>query len=484
MAMVFLSMLPQLHLWVVRGRDWNGAYVSLQGDEPFYSAYLNALMDGRTRRNDPYAGKDSTVTSPLPESTFSIQLIPAYVISFLAKTCGISASTAFIVLLGVSGLLASLCVFWLLNSLVGDRRIAAAGTLFVLCMGEDQEDNVWVGTTRGLFQIRKRRVKTFTTADGLADDFVSSVCEGTQGEIWAGTDRGLSCIRDGRVVSLGTTEPHSELRDRCVWPDPNGGVWIVKENEGVYKFNQGGFHQVAGRSDPLGSLGALFTDRSGRLCIGAQNGVVLLQNGQLVPMEGTTVFAQFKTIAGLPGDPRQESKHAAVSPAASKQSQLRDVRAILQDREGNFWFGTEDYGLLRLRGGTLTQFTTRDGLSNDRVWSVHEDKQGTLWLGTENGLTRYREGKFFVFTSQHGLQADTINCILEDELGCFWLSGLKGIYRIKRAQLDDVAAGLSDLRAAVTNYHGAVLGHGIMLSELDERVRRIERHLKLESAGK
>src|SRR5882672_31770 len=135
MAMVFLSMLPQLHLWVVRGRDWNGAYVSLQGDEPFYSAYLNALMDGRTRRNDPYAGKDSTVTSPLPESTFSIQLIPAYVISFLAKTCGISASTAFIVLLGVSGLLASLCVFWLLNSLVGDRRIAAAGTLFVLCMG-------------------------------------------------------------------------------------------------------------------------------------------------------------------------------------------------------------------------------------------------------------------------------------------------------------------------------------------------------------
>jgi len=133
--MVFLSMLPQLHLWVVRGRDWNGAYVSVQGDEPFYSAYTNALMDGRTRKNDPYAGKDSTAASPLPESTFSIQLIPAYVISFLAKTFGISASTAFIVLLGVSGLLASLSVFWLVNSLVDDPRLAAAGTLFVLCLG-------------------------------------------------------------------------------------------------------------------------------------------------------------------------------------------------------------------------------------------------------------------------------------------------------------------------------------------------------------
>lgn len=133
--MVFLSVLPQLHLWVVRGRDWNGAYVSLQGDESFYSAYINALMDGRTRRNDPYAGKDNAARSPLPESTFSIQFVPAYVISFLAKTTGLSASTAFIVLLGVAGLFASLSVFWLLNSVVGDARLAAVCTLFVLCLG-------------------------------------------------------------------------------------------------------------------------------------------------------------------------------------------------------------------------------------------------------------------------------------------------------------------------------------------------------------
>jgi hypothetical protein len=51
-------------------------------------------------------------------------------------------------------------------------------------------------------------------------------------------------------------------------------------------------------------------------------------------------------------------------------------------------------------------------------------------------------------------------------------------------KLDDLAVGLSDLRNAVTNYHSTVLGHGILISELDERVRRIERHLKLEPAGK
>ena len=50
-------------------------------------------------------------------------------------------------------------------------------------------------------------------------------------------------------------------------------------------------------------------------------------------------------------------------------------------------------------------------------------------------------------------------------------------------KLDDLAAGLASLRNAVTHYHSTVLGHGILISELDERVRRIERHLRLEPAG-
>jgi len=51
-------------------------------------------------------------------------------------------------------------------------------------------------------------------------------------------------------------------------------------------------------------------------------------------------------------------------------------------------------------------------------------------------------------------------------------------------KLDDLAAGLVSLREAVTNYHATVLGHGILISELDERVRRIERHLNLEPANR
>jgi ABC-type transporter Mla subunit MlaD len=52
-------------------------------------------------------------------------------------------------------------------------------------------------------------------------------------------------------------------------------------------------------------------------------------------------------------------------------------------------------------------------------------------------------------------------------------------------KLDDLAAGLAPLRDAVTHYLSRVLGHGLLISKLDERVRRIERHLSLriEPAG-
>ena len=92
-------------------------------------------MDGRTRRNDPFAGRDDNPKAPLPESTFSIQLVPPLVIASLAKIFRVSASTAFIVLMALAGLLASLSIFWLLFSISSDSRLTAVGTLLVLCFG-------------------------------------------------------------------------------------------------------------------------------------------------------------------------------------------------------------------------------------------------------------------------------------------------------------------------------------------------------------
>ena len=50
-------------------------------------------------------------------------------------------------------------------------------------------------------------------------------------------------------------------------------------------------------------------------------------------------------------------------------------------------------------------------------------------------------------------------------------------------KLDDLSADVGGLRQQVTEYHASVLGHGVLISELDQRVRRIERHLNLPPAA-
>jgi MFS family permease len=135
-AITILALMPQIHFWFVRGSQWHGAYVVLQPDELLYSAYVGALIDGRPRRNDPFSGRDDHPEAPLPESLFFFHsIVPVYVVSTLARPFGASASSAFIMLIGLAGLLVSLSVFWLLASVLGDSRFAAIGVVVVLCFG-------------------------------------------------------------------------------------------------------------------------------------------------------------------------------------------------------------------------------------------------------------------------------------------------------------------------------------------------------------
>jgi hypothetical protein len=134
-AMTLLALLPQAHLWYTRGGDWQGAYASFDGDETAYAAYLNALIAGRPRLSDPYAGVDDRAGAPLAESLFSIQFVPAYALALPARALGLDASTVFIALSPLVAFAAALALFWLLAPLIADARVAACASIIILCLG-------------------------------------------------------------------------------------------------------------------------------------------------------------------------------------------------------------------------------------------------------------------------------------------------------------------------------------------------------------
>ena len=69
-----------------------------------------------------------------------------------------------------------------------------------------------------------------------------------------------------------------------------------------------------------------------------------------------------------------------------------NVHVMLQDRAGDLWFATTGEGVYRYDGKSFTQFTQKDGLSNNTVYSMLEDASGNIWFGTDAGISRY-DGK-------------------------------------------------------------------------------------------
>ena len=133
-AMVFLALFPQI-LFLLTGEKWNGSYFVSNYDETAYSAYVNALIQGEPRMNDPFVGLAESAATPQPETLYSIQFISAYAIALPAKFLGISVSTAFILLAIFISAFSILAIHKLLLDATGDDLIAIVGPLVILCFG-------------------------------------------------------------------------------------------------------------------------------------------------------------------------------------------------------------------------------------------------------------------------------------------------------------------------------------------------------------
>ncbi len=105
---------------------------------------------------------------------------------------------------------------------------------------------------------------------------------------------------------------------------------------------------------------------------------------------------------------------------------------VLEDKKGNIWIASDQSGAFRVdtTTGTITNFTTNDGLGHKRNMCIYEDKAGNIWIGGQGGLSRYDGNEFVNFTTEDGLPHNDINTIIEDKSGNIWFGtrGNAGVY--------------------------------------------------------
>jgi len=139
------------------------------------------------------------------------------------------------------------------------------------------------------------------------------------------------------------------------------------------------------------------------------------------------LFALIHLFAGS----QNASGQVAISPSYESVTDI--IMSGLKDKNGNLWFATTNRGLYRYDGKSFVHFTEKDGLSNNEVSCIYEDKSGILWFGTGEGVCYY-DGKSFKSFPLSGIDSSNlekykylnrlgkkyVTSILQDKTGNFW----------------------------------------------------------------
>jgi diguanylate cyclase (GGDEF)-like protein len=267
----------------------------------------------------------------------------------------------------------------------------------------DKQGRLWVATeSAGITRInRDDKPSYFNARNGLPSDVIYGLLLDRDGSVWAATAAGLVHFEGDRAVVFASAAGLPDAPVFRVIQDAAGTLFVGTER-GVYRW-QGERFVLQSPDLPVDGVPSLATDASGNLWVGTVNNGLLRQRA--------TGMERFTSQRGLPNN---------------------RVAALLVDREGSIWAGT-NAGLLRLSDAPFSTFNRDQGLSDDYVRALAEARDGSIWIGTSRGLNQWRDGKLQAsYTSADGLPSDSVLSLLEDRDGSLLVgSYTAGVLRMR-----------------------------------------------------
>lgn len=286
----------------------------------------------------------------------------------------------------------------------------------VYTITEDITGNLWFGTKGGgVSRYDGVSFTNFTTAQGLANNIIMSISEDRFGNLWFCTNGGGATCYDGKSFKNFTI--HQGLCNNTVWSvteDNINNLWFGTNN-GLSCFNGTSFTNYSTDQGLINNtIYCSFKDKLGNMWFGTENGVSRFDGKS---------FTNYSTEQGLANN---------------------IVWSIAQDSFGNLWFGTEGSGVSCYDGNAFTNYTTKEGLANDIVKCITQDSQGNLWFGTEGGIsviTSENLARQFVVTSgnrsifknvttKEGLPNNSVTQIMQNKKGVIYVGTNLGICEV------------------------------------------------------
>ena len=303
------------------------------------------------------------------------------------------------------------------------------------------------------------QVRRFGALDGFTGERVFCFFEDREGNFWMGLEAGgLVRIRERRFQTIGTsghvltTPAKSVCEERA-----NGTVWVGTLGDGLARWQTGIVTNltIPGGGDK-GFVFSVCPDAAGRLWLsaGSEDLYVYETNGfrMILPVIHG-VKAIFSDKAGCIWAGTHNGLYFKDQPAGSGTNDFKlfvgtagkNVRVLTEDKQGSLWIGCNDGSILRITGDALAEVRPPDSKVTQPIWSLLAEADGTVWVGTfRGGLLRFRDGKFTRLSINEGLPNNIISQILPDGAGNLWIGSHQGIFRVAKSALNDFADGKSD----------------------------------------
>jgi len=268
----------------------------------------------------------------------------------------------------------------------------------VLCMHEDRSGAIWIATAfGGLARFTSDACINFTERDGLRARTVSAVHRTHHGALWIGTSGGGVTRSDSTGVrSFGVREGLTDGYVTCLAEHTDGSLLVGTVAHGLFLWNGSRFEQPAWASSLMNThINRIRSCGDTALWIAAEGGVfVMHRNGMMQRWNGYEEAATDVLVDGERTWIGREDGLGYYVNGRSVPYRDRDrdlpagvqVNALAMDGSGNIWVATDGSGLWKMAENGLKQFTTRDGLSSDRVEQVLLDAYDNIWVGTARGF--------------------------------------------------------------------------------------------------
>lgn len=304
---------------------------------------------------------------------------------------------------------------------------------------------LWLNSTAGLLRFDGVRfVEWKPPSNDALPHQVETLLGSKDGSLWIG-GQGLAQLR-------ATGEFHryyelDRLEVRGLAEDRDGTIWVGGSAKAggspLCRISRATTECYGDTKFMGGWVSALFNDREGRLWAGTNDGIWEIRSG--VPEKIVAYPSVIRTFAdgadgGLLFSDGTEIKVLTAKGQIKAYPERVDGKplrawAILKDRQGNLWFGTQGQGLVHVHEGRVDRFTTLDGLSFDHNEAIIQDREGSVWVASGSGLDQFSKPAVPRLTRKQGLSSEEVLSVLTDSKGVSWIGTVGGLDELRDGRL-------------------------------------------------